>query len=217
MKKLMGMSLLMICLAGAVACSKKKNVVNSAAGNGFINNCPIGSVITPQGTVLAQGSCPYGQGLSGTTCVAGTICSGGFPQAGGTSTAYLNSLSILSRSVFENLMAEVFGFCGKDMVYGTWACTSHSDNAEIYLEQIGFGQTSQNNTVWVTIYAGYSRYPLTFQTSYWPINNSTGFELRTGVPFKVIAPNGQFGQDSFQVQVFYNNSQFANGWVSRVR
>lgn len=220
MKKLMGITLLAICLAGAAACSKKKNVVNSAAGNGFINNCPAGSVITAQGTVLAQGTCPYGQGMSGNTCVAGTPCSGGFPMTGGASTAYLNTLSVVSRSVFENLMNEVFGFCGKDLVFGTWACDSYSDNAEIFLEQIGFaqpGQVTTSNTVWVTIYAGYARYPLTFQTSYWPINNNAGFELRTGVPFIVRSTNGQFGQDSFQVQVYYRGSQFLSGWVSRVR
>ncbi|MDZ4660070.1 MAG: hypothetical protein SGJ18_00490 [Pseudomonadota bacterium] len=220
MKKLLGLSLLVVCLAGALACSKKKNIVNSAVGNGFINNCPIGSVITPQGTILPQGNCPYGQGQSGNTCVAGTACTGGFPITGGTSTAYMNTLSVTHKSVFENLMAEIFGVCQKWGQYGSGDCATHSNNAEIYLEQIGFGQSNQvtqNNTVWVTVYAGYSRIPLTFQTSYWPINNSTGFELRTGAPFKVTVPTGQFGQDSFQVQVFYNNAQFASGWVSRVR
>ena len=184
MKKFMSLSLLMICLAGAVACSKKKNVVNSAAGTGFIN--------------------PFG----------------GFPTTGGASTAYMNSLSVTSQSVFENLMAEIFGVCQKWGQFGTGDCASHSTNAEIYLEQVGFGQTNQvttNNAVWVTVYAGYARIPLTFQTSYWPTNNNTGFELRTNVPFKVISPAGQWGQDSFQVQVLYNNAQFATGWVSKVR
>ncbi len=214
MKKWLGLSIIAIVALSLASCSKKKNVNPGGGITGIINNCPIGSLVTPQGQIIQQGNCPNGQGLLNNQCVPATPCNSMTNPLGGA--AYLEALGVQSKSVFENLMADVFGFCQKDLAWGTAACTSYSDHLELFIDQAPTG-IPNSNMVMVTIYAGYARQPMTFQMGYWPINNSQGFELRTGVPFRVVAEQGQFGQDRISVKLLFHNQQFASGFVSRVR
>ncbi len=227
MKKLLAVVIL-AGLSALVAC-KKDDPVNLNSPN-LISplNCTPGSVITSQGT-FPQGSCPLGQGQNpaNNQCVAGTPCQGIGSFGGGSITSYYNSLNVLSQSVFENLMAEVFMVCQKNNAWGMANCDYYSNNLELIIETISpvtGGLTAGMNSTYATIYAGAPRMPLVSAMGYWPINNNTGsnntggFELRSAASSYVIrVESGNIGNDSFQVRLFYKNAEFANGYVSRYR
>ena len=226
MKKILAITVL--SLVSAIVACKKDDPVNLYNPQNLTSplNCPVGSVLTPQG-VLAQGSCPYGQGMNASNqCVQGTACQGIGAVGSGTIVSYYNPLQITCESCFENLMAEQFGFCQKDLAWGNYACTSYNKNLELIIEAVipSTGLVQGSNGIYVTIYAGAQRVPLVFPMSYWPILNSAGFELRSFNPVFVRVNSGSMSTASnqtpnqgFDVEVYYKNAVIARGSVSRFR
>lgn len=218
MKKVLSITVL-AALTMIVACKKDDpvNLNNPNLVSPF--NCTPGQVITPQGT-FPQGTCPFGQGQNGNQCVAGTPCQGVGTFGSGSVVSYYNSLNIVSKSVFENLMADGFFVCGKNG-WGMSNCDYYSDNLELIIESFvpsNGGVTSGMQNTYATIYAGAPRMPLVSGMGYWPINNNAGFELRsTASGYVIRVESGQINQDSFKVRVIYKGTEFANGFVSRYR
>ncbi len=228
MKKVLSI-IVLAALTMIVACKKDDpvNLNNPNLTSPF--NCTPGSVITPQGT-FPQGSCPFGQGQNQSNqCVAGTPCQGVGSFGNGSIASYYNSLSVLSKSVFENLMADGFFVCGKNG-WGMSNCDYYSDNLELIIEAVvptSGGMTSGMQNTYATIYAGSPRMPLVSSMMWLPINNNTGsttnptggFELKStsAAGYSIRVESGNLGQDSFKVRVIYKGTEFANGFVSRYR
>ncbi|OQW49923.1 MAG: hypothetical protein A4S09_11815 [Proteobacteria bacterium SG_bin7] len=226
MKKVLAITAL-TALTMIVAC-KKDDPVNLNNPN-LISpfNCTPGNVITPQGT-FPQGNCPFGQGQNQSNqCVTGTPCQGVGSFGNGSIVSYYNSLNVVSKSVFENLMGDGFFVCQKNNAWGMSNCDYYSDNLELiiesYLPTNGVMTSGMQNT-YATIYAGAPRMPLVSQMIWLPINNNTGnntggFELKSSSApgYSIRVESGNIGQDSFKVRVIYKGTEFANGFVSRYR
>lgn len=220
MKKVLWITAL-VGLTALVAC-KKDDPINLNNPN-LVSplNCTPGSVITAQGN-FPQGTCQFGQGQNpaNNQCITGTPCQGigGFGNI--NITSYYNSLAVVSKSVFENFMAEVFMFCQKNNAWGTSNCDYYSNNLELIIESIAptNGTASGMNSVYATVYAGAPRTPLVNPMSYWPTGNNTGFKLiSSNSSFRIEVDSGTLTQDSFNVRLFYKNAEFANGFVTRYR
>ena len=199
-------AILLLAVTGIIACNTS-DPVNLNNAYGFGNSCLFNNQYGP----LSQGSCPVGQGMtSGGQCVPATTCSAA-GTVGFATSAYFESMTPPTdthKTIFENMMAELFGVCQKNGAFGDYNCVNHANAADVLIESSG-------TVFYVTVYAGYRRIPLTFPCTY--IDAGAGFELRSGQAFRLVVDNGKIGNDKLLVKLLYKNVPFLEGNISRLR
>jgi hypothetical protein len=200
MKQLLAVAFLAV-LTAIVACKKDDPVNLNGPGFQTPFNCQPGTVVN------------------------GYPCQNFGPLGGGQVIGYSNPVNIVSRSVLENLMAEVFFVCYKNNAFGMANCEWYSSGSlDVVIESVapitGGGMvTGTMNSVYVTIYPGATRQPLVTGMGYWPTGNSTGFVLRSSASqYEVRVQQGQLGvSDPLNVELWYRGGLFANGFLNRYR
>ncbi len=217
-----------------------------------ISDCSVGQIYNSTYGCLDQGGCDNGKGRvpedasSGAgTCVSGTTVTAS-DVFGSSKVRWGASLNITSKSTFRQLMKEYGGFCDPP---GWYYYVGPNPNDCEYWHDAGFiviqaGAGNSTNFVTVNVGAGsgepngsaitgYNRiyygygsfldyYGMSFNTEYYDVNASTGFELRShglfgtqswnavyGDSFKVRVESGRLDDSSYYVELWYKNSRFA--------